>query len=116
MYIKNTANYKFYIASSVIVILLLWIWMQKSTINSLKVLNSEMTHEISADGRYMATQRQNIMDLESALKSGLLEKERYMKNVKAKSRLLPRHWCKKNWLLIMTRWKFSLILWTKDIG
>lgn len=90
MYKKNTENYKFYIASSVIVILLLWIWMQKSTINSLKVLNSEMTHEISADGRYMATQRQNIMDLESALKSGLLEKERYMKNVKSQTKIVTK--------------------------
>ena len=85
MYKKNTENYKFYIASSVIVILLLWIWMQKSTIDSLKVLNGEIVQEISADGRYMATQRQNIINLESALKSGLLEKERYMKNIKSQT-------------------------------
>jgi len=90
MYKKNTENYKFYIASSVIVILLLWIWMQKSTIDSLKVLNGEIVQEISADGRYMATQRQNIINLESALKSGLLEKERYMKNIKSQTKIVTK--------------------------
>lgn len=90
MYKKNTENYRFYIALSVIGILLLWIWMQKSTIDSLQVLNGEVTHEISADGRYMATQRQNIMDLESALKSGLLEKERYMKNIKSQTKIVTK--------------------------
>ena len=84
MYKKNTENYRFYIALSVIVILLLWIWMQNSAINSMKSMNDDIVHEISADGRYMATQRQNIMDLESALKYGMLEKERYMKNIKSK--------------------------------
>jgi hypothetical protein len=64
--------------------------MQKSTIDSLKVLNGEIVQEISADGRYMATQRQNIMDLESALKSGLIEKERYMKNIKSQTKIVTK--------------------------
>jgi len=90
MYKKNTEDYRLYIALSVIVILLLWIWMQKSTIKSLQVLNGEVTHEISVDGRYMETQRQNIMDLENALKSGMLEKERYMKNIKSQTKIVTK--------------------------
>lgn len=90
MYKKNTENYRFYIALSVIVILLLWIGMQKSTIDSLNILNNQVTNEIYKDGRYMATQRQNIIDLQSALKSGLLEKERYMKNIKSQTKIVTK--------------------------
>jgi hypothetical protein len=64
--------------------------MQNSAINSMKSMNDDIVHEISADGRYMATQRQNIMDLESALKSGMLEKERYMKNIKSQTKIVTK--------------------------
>ena len=63
------------------------LWMKNNTIDSLKNINSEITYEISKDGKYMATQRQNIMNLEDDIKSGLLEKERYMKNIKSQTRI-----------------------------
>lgn len=64
--------------------------MQKSSIDSLKMMNNDISHEILSDGRYMTTQRQNIMDLEKALKSGMLEKERYMKNVKSQTKIVTK--------------------------
>ncbi len=87
MYKKNSAEYRFYFLIGVIVVLLMLIWMKNNTIDSLKNINSEITYEISKDGKYMATQRQNIMNLEDAIKSGLLEKERYMKNIKSQTRI-----------------------------
>lgn len=90
MYKRNWVNYRFQIAVSIIAILLLWVWMQKSAIESLENLNQDISHEITSDGHYMATQRQNIMDLENALKLGLLEKERYMKNIKSQTKVVTK--------------------------
>lgn len=90
MYKRNWVNYRFQIAISIIAMLLLWIWMQKSAIESLENLNQDISHEITSDGHYMATQRQNIMDLENALKLGLLEKERYMKNIKSQTKVVTK--------------------------
>lgn len=90
MYKRNWVNYRFQIAISIIAMLLLWIWMQKSTIETLENFNQDISHEITSDGHYMATQRQNIMDLENALKSGLLEKERYMKNIKSQTKVVTK--------------------------
>ena len=64
--------------------------MQKSTIETLENFNQDISHEITSDGHYMATQRQNIMDLENALKLGLLEKERYMKNIKSQTKVVTK--------------------------
>lgn len=88
MYKKNSAEYRFYFLIGVIVVLLMLIWLKDKTIESLKTINTEITFEITKDGKYMATQRQNIMDLEDALKSGLLEKERYMKNIKSQTKIV----------------------------
>ena len=87
MYKKNSEKYKLYFLLIVIGVLFFFLWLKNNTIDSLRTINTEITHEITMDGKYMATQRQNIMNLEDAIKSGLLEKERYMKNVKSQTKI-----------------------------
>jgi hypothetical protein len=87
MYKKNSEKYKRIFLLGIISILLGLLWLKNQTIDSLRLLNTEVTQEITKDGKYMAIQRQNIMDLEYALKRGYLEKEKYMKNVKSQTRI-----------------------------
>ena len=87
MYKKNSEKYKLYFLLIVIGVLFFLLWLKNNTIDSLRTINTEITHEVTMDGKYMATQRQNIMNLEDAIKSGLLEKERYMKNVKSQTKI-----------------------------
>lgn len=90
MYKKNSEKYRSFLLLGIIAILLVLLWFKNQTISSLESLNTEVTQEITKDGKYMATQRQNIMDLEDALKKGLLEKDRYMKNVTSQVKIKTR--------------------------
>lgn len=90
MYKKNLEKYRSFLLLGIIAILLVLLWFKNQTISSLESLNTEVTQEITKDGKYMATQRQNIMDLEDAVKKGLLEKDRYMKNVTSQVKIKTR--------------------------
>lgn len=90
MYKKNSEKYRSFLLLGIIAILLVLLWFKNQTISSLESLNAEVTQEITKDGKYMATQRQNIMDLEDAVKRGLLEKDRYMKNVTSQVKIKTR--------------------------
>ena len=90
MYKKNSEKYRSFLLLGIIAILLVLLWFKNQTISSLELLNTEVTQEITKDGKYMATQRQNIMDLEDAVKKGLLEKDRYMKNVTSQVKIKTR--------------------------
>jgi hypothetical protein len=79
-------KYKTFTLLLVIGCLVILLWFKNQAIESLQSANTEISYEITKDGKFMATQRQNIMDLEEALKKGLLEKEKYMKNVKSQTK------------------------------
>jgi len=79
-------KYRYYFLLGIIGFLLGLLWIKNQTIDALECVNNEIQQEISKDGRYMSTQRQNIVDLENAIKMGLLEKENYMKNVKSQTK------------------------------
>jgi len=90
MYKRNLEKYRDYFLLGIIGFLLGLLWIKNQTIDALNCENNEIRQEISKDGRYMSTQRQNIVDLENAIKKGLLEKENYMKNVKSQTKFKTR--------------------------
>lgn len=90
MYKKNLEKFKVHFLLGIIGVLIALLWLKNETIESMQLLNTEVTGEITKDGKYMALQRQNIMELEDAIKKGLLEKDRYMKKVKSQIKIQTR--------------------------
>lgn len=66
------------------------LFIQRCENNKLESLNFEQTKEINEKGELLVTQKQNILSLKDAVAQGLVEKEKYMKDIKAQTKVITK--------------------------